>query len=75
MKKQQAESADAGMTKQVRARHPSTILKVCDGKLMQGHPSSRLPDLIPQVFAVDGHCLPLSLRLWPWLLPGWCLLL
>ena len=75
MEKQQAETADAGMTKQVRAGHSCTILKVRAGKFMQGHPSSGLPDLIPQLFAVNGHFLPLSLRLWPWLLPGWCLLL
>ena len=40
MEKQQAETADAGMTKQVRAGHSCTILKVRAGKFMQGHPSS-----------------------------------
>ena len=73
MKMQQADSAEAGMTKKVCAV-PMHNAKVRAGRSMQGHPSSRLSDLIPQLFAVDAHFLPLSLKLWPWLLPGWCLL-
>ena len=72
MKMQQADSADAGIEKVCAV--PMHNAEVRAGRSMQGHPSSRLPNLIPQLFAVDGHFLPLSLISRPWLLTGWCLL-